>query len=684
MIAAQPLHVDSVTVDSVWNSDSASRVSRDCMISFVPVCSGKVDYDIELSVDSGKTWSTALILASPQISGNVDCGVKQHMRLRVAGPDRPGVVVRVKAGWWSLPDTAALFVSTPATLKSNHYIPDLYFHFDYVDTLRTNVAVDSFILLAGTGQTTLSYTPGDLFCVVRWTYDSGAANFNYDSSFHVITYGGQIHTSVAAVSGSTHDVLTWDVRANTFPWIETSQYQVTTTVYRGNTYTDTVIVSDVDGDKPSFTVTDTSGFGVQVANVTQKGDTTYGIITWAVSKTGTFRVSINVIDSVNGAVGYDTTLALTFKAQEKTLITSTPLSMQYGTAVNAEYRDTIVLFPDFQTGFTGQLLRAPSGMTLTGNVVTWTPAAAAVDSVVAVFSHPSYLKGTDTLKWAVSAVTSSKFVFWHKAITNGYNLQDCQSGNLGPCLPAGVTVFEGSTATFCTRLCCDGDGGAGFAIGNGPSTALSGRSAMFHSADLCDKQGTAIRAVLRAEHRDGWSGNAFNNEGVIIAKIGVIDMTVYRDVFYGGAIACSSSYLGGRNPVFNYFTYDIKFYVKPGNPPVVIPGLMAEEIVTIQAPPGRPADQEPSILDKQFFEIDITKQVQWILDRKGKDYVEAAKAGDYAIVFLVPNDATAGGTGKVNFYASSCNGTTIGSDSPWTQDGNTMHLYLEGDISPAP
>jgi hypothetical protein len=349
--------------------------------------------------------------------------------------------------------------------------------------------------------------------------------------------------------------------------------------------------------------------------------------------------------------------------------------------VGVEYRDTIGVFPDFQSGFTGQLLSGPSGMTVNGNIITWTPAAAVEDTVVVALSHASYAKGSDTLTWVVKAVTSSKYVFWQNASKYGNAIHD----NPGPGLPTDLTaLFEGTTATFCTRLCCDGDGGAGFAIGNGLGTALSGRSAMFYSADLCDKQGTAIRAVLRAEHRDGWSGNAFNNEGAIIAKIGVIDMTVYRDVFYGGAIACSSSYLGGRNPVFNYFTYDIKFYVKPGNPPVIIPGLMAEEIVTIQAPPGKPAEAEPSVLDRKFFEIDITKQVQWILNQKGKDYVERAKAGDYAIVFLVPNDVTAGGTGKINFYASSCNGNTSGSDSPWTSDGNTMHLYLEGDITPAP
>ena len=322
-------------------------------------------------------------------------------------------------------------------------------------------------------------------------------------------------------------------------------------------------------------------------------------------------------------------------------------------------------------------------MTLTGNVVTWTPAAAAVDSVVAVFSHPSYLKGTDTLKWAVSAVASSNFVFWYNATANGYNLQQ---SNPGPGIPAGATVFQGVIATWNTRLSA-AENTPDFAIGNGPGTALSGRSSMFYSADLCDKQGTAIKALVRGEFRDGWSGNAFCNEGQIIAKIGVIDMTVYRDLpvpnGYGGTIACDALYLGGCPACQNGWSYNMKFYYHPGTK-VTIPGLMAEEIVTLQAPPGRSADQEPSVLDGKFYDIDVTTQVQWILDRKGKDYVETAKAGDYAIVFLVPNDATAGGTGKVNLYATECNLPYAPSnDAPWTTDGNTMHLYVEGDITPA-
>ena len=52
------LRVDSVTVDSVWNSDTTNRVSRDCKISFVPRGGGTAMMTLAMSKDSGKTFET--------------------------------------------------------------------------------------------------------------------------------------------------------------------------------------------------------------------------------------------------------------------------------------------------------------------------------------------------------------------------------------------------------------------------------------------------------------------------------------------------------------------------------------------------------------------------------------------------------------------------------------------------
>ena len=66
MTAAQQLQVDSVSVDSVWNSDSSwtnglgvaqQRYSRDLFLSFIPMGGGMAQCFVEMSVDSGKTWA---------------------------------------------------------------------------------------------------------------------------------------------------------------------------------------------------------------------------------------------------------------------------------------------------------------------------------------------------------------------------------------------------------------------------------------------------------------------------------------------------------------------------------------------------------------------------------------------------------------------------------------------------
>lgn len=563
------------------------------------------------------------------------------------------------------------------SMKSNHYVPDFYLHYDYADTIWTDMKGDSFYFIDSTKGMSLSFAATDSFCLVRWTYDSGTVNggTKYDDF-----PGGVLHASVVAVRQDIRDTIAWTVNLNTTPWIETSQYQVTTRVYLGNSYTDTVMVSDIDGDKPRFTVTDTGGLGVHITGVEQTGDTTLCFIAWNVTKTGSFGVSIGVDDSI---FGYDTALALIFLSTEKKLIVSNPAFMKYGTPVDSVYKDTIGIFDEYRSGFTGSLLRGPAGMTLADSIITWTPASAAEETVSVRFAHASYEKGADTLTWVVRAVGLSKYVFWNKALTNGYNLQEA---NPGPGLPADLdSVFEGVVAGWVTRLCC-GENNTGFNIGNG--TWASGRSTMVYFHDLCDLQGTAVKAVIRGEFADGWSGNAFNNAGELRLKVGVIDLTLYRDMTkpfgYAGAIPCSS-YYAGVYPVWNNpWSYNMKFYYNPITK-VGIPGLMAEQLVVWQGPDGRPAEDEPSTLDGRFFEADVTPQVQWILNQRGRDYVETGKAGDYAIVMLTPNDMTAGGNGKVNLYAAYWGSSSIGaaSDNPWTRDGNTVHLYVEGDLSTA-
>jgi formylglycine-generating enzyme required for sulfatase activity len=109
--SAQALRVDSVTVDSVWNSDSAwtddfnmaqNRRSRDCKISFVPQGEGTAMLAIAMSVDSGKTWvssteSDTLKVSNYAFFAPVSIGRKTVITARVLGGDRPNMAFKITA-----------------------------------------------------------------------------------------------------------------------------------------------------------------------------------------------------------------------------------------------------------------------------------------------------------------------------------------------------------------------------------------------------------------------------------------------------------------------------------------------------------------------------------------------------------------------------------------------------------
>jgi hypothetical protein len=101
--------VDSVTVDSVWNSDSSwydnngllqQRNSRDCRISFLPRDSGTVaQCSVSVSLDSGKTWNPTpnpLRIIVDCINSVIHHGQKGVVIVRVFGQDRANVVFRIK------------------------------------------------------------------------------------------------------------------------------------------------------------------------------------------------------------------------------------------------------------------------------------------------------------------------------------------------------------------------------------------------------------------------------------------------------------------------------------------------------------------------------------------------------------------------------------------------------------
>ena len=256
-------------------------------------------------------------------------------------------------------------------------------------------------------------------------------------------------------------------------------------------------------------------------------------------------------------------------------------------------------------------------------------------------------------------------VFWYKATDRGYNLQS----NPGPNLPAGATVHQGIIMSAGVAQ-HSGAATDGFFCGSGLDDA-QGRCGVVWSADLCAMQGTCTSAKFRAEFRDGWSGNGFCNIGPINIRCGVADFKGNVDIWGSPElVAETATWQDFLNPLGSTMGYDM-----------TNPTMEQEEVINFTAPAARPSESDPSILDKQFVEIDITDQVSWILSHTGAN--QGAYTGQYAIPFLVTPGM--GSTGKINCYADeavSGSQTAMGSDAPWTTDGNTVHLLVEGTLEP--
>lgn len=106
---AQQLRVDSVTVDSIWNTDSSwydrqgifrQRQSRDCLLSFTLDGEGMATCSLAVSFDSGQSWFpkvdtvVTMIGISPSLFA---CGHKEKGIIRILGSDRQNIAFKIVA-----------------------------------------------------------------------------------------------------------------------------------------------------------------------------------------------------------------------------------------------------------------------------------------------------------------------------------------------------------------------------------------------------------------------------------------------------------------------------------------------------------------------------------------------------------------------------------------------------------
>ncbi|MBW8886588.1 MAG: hypothetical protein JF616_02420 [Fibrobacteres bacterium] len=99
LLPAMTLSVDSVTVDSVWNSDSGGVARRSCLVTFVP--KGDAQYAWcapSVSFNGGSTWfADSIVCVNKAIDTLLPCGKKKTITLRIKGGDRNDVAIRMTA-----------------------------------------------------------------------------------------------------------------------------------------------------------------------------------------------------------------------------------------------------------------------------------------------------------------------------------------------------------------------------------------------------------------------------------------------------------------------------------------------------------------------------------------------------------------------------------------------------------
>jgi len=250
-------------------------------------------------------------------------------------------------------------------------------------------------------------------------------------------------------------------------------------------------------------------------------------------------------------------------------------------------------------------------------------------------------------------------VFWYNASKNNYPITECfkvKGVNKGPCIPADAVLHEGMIVSGTMVLATSSESDY-FAIGG----IIRGNSSFIWSEDLNKLTGSATSAKIRGEYWDGWYGYALCKAGSWPVRTGVADFQGNINSWGGvDQVPENAEWEDFLNPFSPAMGYDLNQRT-----------LAVEETLTLEMhQEGRGEFDNPSVLDSQFYEIDVTDQVNWILSNEGQ----------HAIVFLVHlDDRDSGFVTLFSHEDSRDSDRTTGSfsDNPWTKDGNTMHLVVE-------
>jgi alpha-L-fucosidase len=179
--------VDSVTVDSVWNSDSSwydsngvlqLRPARDCFISFISQASVYASCTLLVSLDSGKTWGASpnpLNALDKSLERPIPCGKKKQIKVRMYGSDRSNVVFKIVSSACNPEDSLAVLQEAYTNMKFGMFV---YFNMSTFDRCccATCISTSGEWGLANTPEN--EFQPGKLNCG-QWADVAKSAGCKY-------------------------------------------------------------------------------------------------------------------------------------------------------------------------------------------------------------------------------------------------------------------------------------------------------------------------------------------------------------------------------------------------------------------------------------------------------------------------------------------------------------------------
>lgn len=246
----------------------------------------------------------------------------------------------------------------------------------------------------------------------------------------------------------------------------------------------------------------------------------------------------------------------------------------------------------------------------------------------------------------------AEYVIWQDALKKNYSISDSPGPNINI---SRSNIFEG------TLFSVTEDDANHFKFFH--LRAFMNPYACVVSKDLNFLRGTLTSAKLRGEYLNRVNANMVGN---IVVERGVLDFNRYD----AGPITRYNQFCVYPDTAWDRIS-DVRNSAFLTN--------ICKDTIVVRGVQGRIDATSPSPLVGKFWEVDLTPQVQWILDNN-----DSLKTKLWTIYFNRPVFSDwPRDSGRVELYSfTNCDSMPSAYAYPgtWTKDGNSLHLVIEGEL----